>query len=271
MRHFWSIVCGIAVACGALLWQTSAAQAYGPTGHRVIAELASRYMTSEAKTAVAKILGDELMAEAATWPDEMRASPDKFWSGEAYTYHFINLPDGITYEESEKNPAGDALTALELFSKTLKDANASAYDKRVALSFIIHIIGDLHQPLHAGRKSDWGGNKIDVVWFEKMTNLHMVWDEHLIDHKKLSYTEWTNFLGHKIKPAHITEWQAATPLNWVEEDIAMRGDIYENGQGILSWEYVYKYTPVIKSQLSKGGVRLAGYLNALFSGSPKTE
>jgi len=241
------------------------ASAYGPTGHRVVAELAARHLTPEAKAAVEAILGDDFMAEGATWPDEMRSSPDTYFSREAGPYHYINLPDGVSYEDSVKNPAGDALTALAKFTATVKDATASPEDKALALRFIIHIVGDLHQPLHAGRAEDRGGNRIDVVWFEEFTNLHVVWDERIIQHKRLSFTEWTNFLDRKIKPSDIAEWQQAKPIDWVHELISYRGDIYENGHGILSWDYVYKYTPLIKSQLSKGGVRLAGYLNAVFA------
>jgi len=244
---------------------TSNVSAYGPTGHRVVAELAFRHMTPEALAAVEAILGDDFMAEAATWPDEMRSSPDPFFGRTAAPYHYVNLPDGVTYEESEKNPAGDAITALANFTATLKDESASLEDRSLALRYIIHIVGDLHQPLHAGRSQDRGGNRIDVVWFEEFTNLHTVWDERIIQHKQLSYTEWTNFLDRKIKPDHITEWQKAAPTDWVAELISYRGDIYENGHGILSWNYVYKYTPLIKSQLSKGGIRLAGYLNAAFA------
>jgi len=241
------------------------AAAYGPTGHRVVAELAYRHLTPEAKAAVEAILGDEFMAEASTWPDEMRSSPDPFFGRTAAPFHYINLPDGVTYEESQKNPAGDAVTALKDFAAKVKDTSMSQEERALALRYIIHIVGDLHQPLHAGRAEDWGGNRIDVVWFEEMTNLHMVWDERLIQHKRLSYTEWTEFLDRKIKPEHIAEWQKAAPTDWVAELISYRGDIYEHGHGILSWDYVYKYTPLIKSQLSKGGIRLAGYLNALFA------
>ncbi len=98
-----------------------------------------------------------------------------------------------------------------------------------------------------------------------MTNLHKVWDEHLIDHQKLSYTEWTNILANKIDENEVKVWQQAEPIDWVRELIAYRGDIYEKSIGILSWKYVYENTPIIKSQLSKGGVRLAAYLNELFA------
>ena len=241
------------------------ASAYGPTGHRVIAELASRHLTPAAEAAVKELLGNEFMAEAATWPDEMRSNPDAYWRKESQPYHYVNLPDGVTYEDSVKNPAGDALTALAAFSDQVKDKSLPLKDRQLALRFIIHIVGDLHQPLHAGRAEDWGGNRIEVVWFEEMSNLHKVWDEDLIDYKLLSSSEWVRFLEPKITDEQITEWQKAQPIDWLRELIALRGDIYDVGNAIFSYDYVYKYTPVIKSQLSKGGIRLAGYLNALFA------
>lgn len=252
-------------ALALLITFTSGVFAYGPTGHRVVAELAFRHMTPEARAAVEAILGDDFMAEGATWPDEMRSSPDPYFGRTAASYHYVNLPDGVSYADSEKNPAGDAITALAAYSETIKDPNASAADKALALRYIIHIVGDLHQPLHAGRAEDRGGNRIDVVWFEELTNLHKVWDEHIIQHKRLSFTEWTNFLDRKIKPEQIAAWQKSVPTDWLAELISYRGDVYANGHGILSWDYVYKNTPLIKSQLSKGGIRLAGYLNTLFA------
>ncbi|TNE65997.1 MAG: S1/P1 Nuclease [Alphaproteobacteria bacterium] len=254
----------IGMLAGVLLG-TAAAHAYGPTGHRVIAELASNHLSAEAAAGVKEILGDEFMAEAANWPDEMRSDPDDYWRKTSQTYHYVNLPDGATYEGTEKNPAGDALTALEAFTKTLKDKSAPKEDRALALRFIIHIVGDLHQPLHAGRAEDRGGNRIEVVWFEQMSNLHKVWDEDLIDYKGLSFSEWTRFLDAKIKPEQVAEWQNSQPLDWLHEDIALRGDIYNVGNAILSYDYVYKWTPLIKSQLSKGGIRLAGYLNQVFA------
>ncbi|NVJ70313.1 MAG: S1/P1 nuclease [Alphaproteobacteria bacterium] len=241
------------------------AQAYGPTGHRVIAELASKHLTPEAAAAIKELLGNEFMAEAANWPDEMRSNPDEFWRRTSLPYHYVNLPEGETYEQSVKNPAGDAMTALAMYTAQLKDKSLPLEERQLALRFVIHIVGDLHQPLHAGHAEDWGGNRIDVVWFEEMSNLHKVWDEDLINKKGLSFTEWVRFLEPKISPEMITEWQAAKPIDWLNELIAMRGDVYNFGSGIFSYEYVYKYTPVIKSQLSKGGIRLAGYLNEIFA------
>jgi len=241
------------------------ATAYGPTGHRVVAELAYKHLTSEARQAVDAILGDEFMAEAATMPDEMRSNPDDFWKVEANTYHYINVPPGQTYEDSEKNPAGDALTALAKFTDVLRNPSSSSDEKRRAIWFVVHIIGDLHQPMHVGYPGDRGGNWVELVFMEELTNLHRLWDEHLIDHRDLSFTEWTRFLDKKIKPTMITEWQTAKPIDWVHEGLVMRDDIYANSHGILSWDYVYKYMPTIKSQLSKGGIRLAGYLNGVFA------
>jgi hypothetical protein len=255
----------VAVLAVLFVLPAPAATAYGPTGHRVIAELAERHLTPQARAAVTELLGSEFMAEAANWPDEMRSDPDEFWRRTSLPYHYVNLPDGVTYEESEKNPAGDALTALAMFTKTLKDKSAPLAERQKALRFIIHIVGDLHQPLHAGRAEDRGGNRIDVVWFEEMSNLHKVWDEDLIDYKMLSFTEWVRFLEPKITDAQKAQWQKAEPADWVRELIAMRGEIYDVGNAIFSYDYVYRYTPVIKMQLSKGGMRLAGYLNKLFA------
>ena len=97
-----------------------------------------------------------------------------------------------------------------------------------------------------------------------MTNLHVVWDERLIQYEELSYTEWTDWLTSKITAADVAGWTSASPADWADESAAIRDTIYPDNP-ILSWNYVYETRPVLRSQLSKGGVRLAAYLNGMFA------
>eukprot|EP01013_Petalomonas_cantuscygni_P044768 TRINITY_DN9406_c0_g1_i1.p1 TRINITY_DN9406_c0_g1~~TRINITY_DN9406_c0_g1_i1.p1 ORF type:complete len:124 (+),score=26.12 TRINITY_DN9406_c0_g1_i1:49-372(+) len=96
-----------------------------------------------------------------------------------------------------------------------------------------------------------------------MSNLHEVWDEKLIQYEELSYTEWANWLIQKITPANLGEWGAATPAQWADESAAIRDTIYPESE-ILSYDYAYMARPILNQQMSKGGVRLAAYLNAMF-------
>lgn len=243
--------------------------AWGKTGHRVVAEIADRYLTDEAAAAVEEILGPESMAEAADWPDFMRSDPDKFWRNDANPWHYVTIPKGETYADITPPPEGDAITALARFRAIVLDERQPLDERQLALRFIIHLVGDLQQPLHAGNGTDRGGNAFICYFFEDQTNLHEVWDELLINYEDLSYTEWTNWLTSKITSEDILAWSAATPSMWVDESAAIRDTIYPDHQ-ILKWEYVYQTRGTLREQLSKGGVRLAAYLNAMFPAPQET-
>jgi hypothetical protein len=188
------------IAIVGILLISAPTQAWGQTGHRVTGAIAERYLTPETKAAIEAILGTETLAEASTWPDEQRSNPAPFWQSTANPFHYVKVPTGKTYAEVGAPERGDSVTALKRFSATIKDPDASLEEKQLALRFIVHIIGDLHQPLHAGNGHDRGGNTIDVTYFGQETNLHRVWDGHLIDGEKLSFTEMADWLKAKTSP-----------------------------------------------------------------------
>ncbi len=161
-------------------------------------------------------------------------------------------------------PEGDAMTALTKFTTTLRDPSASLDDKRLALRFIVHIIGDLHQPLHAGGGDDRGGNDFKVTWFGKSTNLHSVWDSGLIEQRSLSYSEYADWLSRSIEPGQVIAWSDPNPAVWVRESIALRKAIYPADPD-LSWDYVYKHRVAVDDRLKRAGIRIAAYLNWVFA------
>ena len=231
------------------------AHAWGKTGHRVTAAVAQTYLSQTADSAVKDILGPEGIAEASDWPDFMRSSPDDFWRSDANPYHYVTIPKDTTYSDGTPPQEGDAITALAKFRTIALDPDAVLEDRQLALRFIIHLVGDLHQPLHAGNGTDRGGNQFVCTFFDEMTNLHEVWDERLINYEELSYSEWTEWLVQKITPDQLAEW--------ADESAAIRDTIYPDTQ-ILSWNYVYESRPILRQRLSMGGVRLAAYLNEMF-------
>jgi hypothetical protein len=241
------------------------ASAWGLIGHRVTAAISEKYLSAEARDAIRAILGPaEGLAEASTWPDFMRSSTDPFWKDKSPPFHFVTVPKGKTYAEVGAPPEGDAITALKRFSDVLKDNAASIDDKRLALRFTVHIIGDLHQPLHNGNGTDHGGNDVKPKFFDVDTNLHWVWDEGLIGREELSYTEWTEWLSAKITDDMARAWSNPDPLVWIAESTAIRDTIYPTGNN-LSWRYHFDHIGTVKEQLQKGGVRIAAYLNQLFA------
>ena len=258
----------------------SPALAWGKTGHRVVAAIADTELSGLARAQVQQILGyGESLDEAANWPDEMRAAPGEFWQKTATPWHYVTL-DGIIYDHAP--PEGDALEALGRFRKTLQDPNASRADKQLALRFIVHLVGDLHQPLHVGKCCDRGGNDVKVTWFGKPTNLHAVWDSALVDDEQLSFSELASKLERHIRPEDVVKWWDANPRDWISEGAEIRDTLYPTKADMpkppkgkkklkkgtlpdLSYTYVYKFTPVMERRLSQGGIRLAAYLNAIFA------
>lgn len=257
----------------------SPAYAWGPIGHRVSAEIAQRNIGGETRAHVERILGSEGLPEASTVPDEQRANPDPFWQETASPFHYVTLPPGMVAEEIEHPAEGDALTALEGFAATLRDPAASREAKARALRFTVHIVSDLHMPLHAGSGTDRGGNDFKVLWFDEPTNLHWVWDEGMILRQQLSYSEYAERLEARLTPDGVIAGWDADPLHWIDESAELRDQIYpetgaELGEGtqeapaILSFEYHWRWTPIMEERLLQSGVRLAAYLDRVFAGTP---
>ena len=270
-----------ALAAITALASPSPALAWGKTGHRVVAAIADRQLSGLARAHIEEILGPgESLDEAANWPDEMKSDPSPFWQKTASPWHYVTLK-GILYDRVP--PDGDALDALNRFSKTLRDPQASLADKQLALRFIVHLVGDFHQPLHNGKCCDRGGNEVKVNWFGKPTNLHAVWDSQLVDEEQLSFTELAAKLGRHISNRDIVSWWDINPRDWISESAQLRDGLYptaadlpklekgkklKKGQPVLpdlSYSYVYRSTPVMEMQLKKAGVRLAAFLNALYA------
>ena len=237
------------------------------TGHRIVGQVAANHLTPAARKAVKKILGNESLAMASNWPDFIK-------SDNRYNYlspwHYINLPDKLQQDafnhQLQKDTGTDAYTKLNFIISQLKDKNLP-HDKQVFyLRLLVHIVGDVHQPMHVSREEDQGGNKIFVKWFNTPTNLHHVWDEDIVEYQKLSYTEYTNAIDHATAQ-QLNTWQHQPINTWFFEsyNIAQNlyGEIKEDGQK-LSYRYNFDHIDTVNQQLLKGGIRLAGLLNTIF-------
>ena len=203
-----------------LLTAAAPALAWGQNGHRITGAIADKHLSPKARAAVMEILGTESLAEASTWPDFMRSAPDSFWQKESVPFHYVTIPIGKGY--SGAPPQGDAATALAKYSAVLRDPRASLADRQTALRFVIHIVGDLSQPLHVGREGDRGGNDVKVSFFGDATNLHTVWDTLLIENQNLSYTEWTHWLLAAATPQQMRDWSSPDPQQWIADSITVR-------------------------------------------------
>ncbi len=124
----------------------------------------------------------------------------------------------------------------------------------------------MHQPLHVGRGADRGGNLIEAKWFDEKTNVHTIWDDKIIDATKLSFSELAEFIHTKNKK-QVADLQDSTVLDWVNESIRYREQVYTVPEPTTSGTYKYAHDnlPLVKLRLGQAGVRLAGLLNEIFA------
>jgi hypothetical protein len=247
-----------------LLFVSHSACGWGQTAHRVTGAIAEQYLTDEARIAIQKILPGESLAEASTWADEMRSDPGVFWQKTASPWHYVTVPSGKRYGDIGAPKQGDAASALAGFRETLLDQKARKVDKQLALRFIVHLVGDLHQPLHSGNGTDRGGNDLKVTFMGKSSNLHRVWDSDLVNHQKLSYSEWVLWLNGKITESDVDSWSVTNPQVWIAESVEIRDTIYPATRSV-SWDYIYNNMPIVRKRLRQAGIRLAAYLNEIFA------
>lgn len=248
-----------------LLALPSAALAWGPTGHRVVGAIAEAHLSAEARTRVAELLGTDSLPRVGTWADEIRSDPA--WA-RVETWHYVNIGDGETYENSKKSETGDVLEAIGRLSKLLADPATPRGERVDALKLLVHFVGDIHQPLHVGRAEDRGGNDILVLWQNEPSNLHTVWDSGMIDATHLSYTELANFLDH-VEPEQQKAWLAGGPAEWAKESISLRPQVYDLGDRKLGNKYVYRNWPTVEVRMAQAGIRLAALLEKLLGATPQ--
>jgi hypothetical protein len=236
------------------------ASGWGPVGHRAVGLIAEKYLTRNTATKIRELMGRESLPEASTWADEIRSDPA--WK-KASPWHYVNIEDDETYDTAPKNPDGDVVQAMIRFEAVLRDQSASRKARVEALRFLVHFVGDIHQPLHAGRRSDRGGNEVKVMWFNTPTDLHTVWDSSLINDERLSFTELASFIND-AKDSEIRDWQSSSYVDWVKESIELRGQAYDIGDGKLGYAYRFRALPIVKRRILQAGIRLAGLLNWIF-------
>lgn len=241
---------------------TQSAHAWGPIGHRVIAELADERLSPVAKARLKSILGKESLADVANWPDLVRSDPA--WR-HADPWHYVTVEDAKSYDPKSANPNGDVIEAIERFSRELAQPKTTVEKQRQAVAWLVHLVGDIHQPLHVGRGADRGGNEIQLKWFGKKTNLHSIWDEKLIEMEQLSYSEYVRFVN-KASDEEKLSWSKTPLFGWALESQGLRGQVYSYPKKDSKyWEYDYRYRmqPILQQRLQQAGVRLATLLNGV--------
>ncbi len=240
--------------------------AWGLLGHRIVGQIADSYLTKKTKKAIFEILGNESVAMSSNWADFIKSDPSLSYVS---PWHYMDVKGGLNADQFKNfldtDTITDAYTKINFMVSELKKKDLAPDKKAMYLRLLIHIVGDIHQPLHVGRPEDQGGNKIRVLWFRDTVNLHQVWDDRLIDFQKLSYTEYATAINFTTKTER-KEWQAEPLSTWLWQSYQLSEKVYSDikPDQRLDFKYNFNYLARLNQQLLKAGVHLAGLLNEIF-------
>lgn len=241
------------------------AHAWGPEGHRIVAELAQRHLSPAAEAQVERLLAPEhtqRLADVATWPDEMQDDPSQqaLWKA-TRGLHYINFRNrDCDYQPPRDCRDGRCVVGgLQHYVAVLGDRSQNAAARREALKFVVHFVGDVHQPLHAGYRDDKGGNTYQVQFQGKGSNLHRVWDSGLLRTRGLDWSAYAQQLDAR-GPVALPPAAAAPFAAWAEESCRLSRDIYPDGHTVDAG-YVRAELPLAERRLREAGRRLAEILN----------
>ena len=245
------------------LGMMSALTAYpwGQKGHDTVAYIAECHLSPEAKAAAEELLDGRSIVYYANWLDNASNTPEYSFSK---TWHYKNIDEDETFETAKINEKGDIVTALEKQIAVLRDTTLSKEERSLALKMTVHLLGDIHQPMHLGHASDLGGNRWEVRYFKNPTNLHSVWDSKIVESAhKWSYSEWQQQIDRADTAQTAEILSLSTPQEWAKETYMISKEVYEKTPQDFNIEYNYiaEWTPLIEQQFLKGGFRLAEVLN----------
>lgn len=234
---------------------------WGQKGHDVTAAIAERHLSPQAKAMADSLLDGRSLVYWSNWLDNASHTPELSYSR---TWHYKNIDQDHTYETAPKHQAGDVVSALRTNIDILRNPRAGKNEKALALKMVIHLSGDMHQPMHLGHATDLGGNKVPVKFFDSPTNLHSAWDSRLPESAhKWSYTEWTDQLD-RLSDMDVALLTSGNLDDWAKDTYIICTDVYDTTpkNSVISYDYIARWTPVIEQQFLKGGLRLARILNS---------
>ena len=281
---------------------SNSAWSWGDLGHSAVGEIAERNLTKKGKEFVQSILGIEPLALAATWPDHVRDDA-RF---KAFTpYHFWDMPAGFSsftqLSEATQREEKDAHTIIGQAHKLLVGSKLSKKQKMILMLYFVHVVGDVHQPLHLGNPIDQGGNlcSVKLKGETKTMNLHSFWDTYIVESSKLTwgktgYFTYNDLVGMILKDIPAPNEITGTPIEWYDETRKLLSVVYPDGKTPLAPEereycrridpttrmrvdgkydeskikplddeYIAMALPIVKKQILLGGLRLASMLNKM--------
>lgn len=255
--------------CGGLLAafvMSAPAHAWGKLGHRLVAQIAERDLAPAASEEVHRLLEGATLPDVASWADELREHDPNLGRRSA-KWHYVNIGESNCRYKARRDCPGDDCVVEALKSQTAILADRSLPDaaRAQALKFVVHLTGDVHQPMHAGRAHDRGGNTHQISFEDRGTNLHAFWDSGMLSSRNLSDDAW---LARIVSRAPSADAGAPTPLppsvaDWAEAAcrVALSNGVYPRS-GRVSETYVDTHLPQAEQALRDAGARLATLLNA---------
>jgi hypothetical protein len=266
------------VTAAALLFclATPRTWAWGREGHRLTALVADNYLTPETRGAIRDLLGKDSIADVASWADAYRQEHP-----ETGKWHFADTPRAeATYNRDRDCPVSPDVTSkwrdcvvdrILYFEMRLADKSLSHDDRAEALKYVIHFIGDIHQPLHVIGEAR-GGNQIRVAFLGSTQcgsykcNLHGVWDESLIEEHGLNEKKYTAYLLTDIAEHNWEKLAGGNPVQWANASHQYAVKAFAPDGALITKQYYTEEINVVDSQLALGGLRLARVLNTILGG-----
>ncbi|MFC9434232.1 S1/P1 nuclease [Nocardia sp. NPDC057030] len=265
-------VVSMCAAAAILLSVPPAANAWGPQGHNTTGAIADLRLSPPARAEVDRLLAgepDPTLAGVANWADTVRNNDPELGKISA-PWHYVNIAEnGCVYDPAVNgNDGQNVIEALRRQTAILADRARPVADRRQALKFIVHFVGDINQPMHAGYARDRGGNEIKLQYLGRGTNLHAVWDSGLLNTRHASDAEEVQRLLALPAPALPPAQPDTDPIRWAEAScrIVLEPGVYP-ASNTIGDEYTGQFLPVAESQLRLAGESLGQLLNAVL-GTP---
>jgi hypothetical protein len=252
-----------AMAATLLTLHAGPVRAWGSQGHQIVAQIAAQKLTPSARASVESLLRDRApnaMREAANWADDLRDIPGMEVTA---PFHYVNFPRGdCRYVARRDCPGGRCVVAaLEQHARELRESG-DPERRATALRWVIHLVADIHQPLHAAWADDRGGNDLQVQRRGKGTNLHALFDSGLLNERRLRAVPYADLLLAGPAPtAAQTRWNAEAPRRWAVESCALVAQAYPES-GRIDDAYADRVRGQLEARLRLAGFRLAALLNA---------
>jgi len=235
---------------------------WGQTGHRIVGLIAERHLSKKALKKIEKVLNNETIAEVSTFMDFIKADATYRHMS---PWHYATIPEGKNYAEAGTPEEGDVIAAIQRLTSELRSKNFTDEDEAFALKCLVHLIGDIHQPLHVGNGEDRGGNDVKLQYFWEDSNLHRVWDTQIIEGQNYSYTEYVEWIDH-ASVEQLEQWSSLDVLDWANESKIHRKQCYNtiSEDKKLSYRYNFENIELVNQRLLQAGIRLANVLNDIY-------